>query len=1116
MRITLLSSSIVLGCCVFAHCATGAQLVLPQERQAYYCDEAIELAVADLATDVVAILEIVPESASAGALKASVRGDGSTVTAVLPPGALAPGNYAVQLDGSEAVKLTIAAGVWESTFLISQTIGWDKLREAGADFILGNAFQFGRLAGGQPKTTGLRASRSGGMNAFERAVAADLPTVVYMYWTGYVTHKPFGSEKSWAAADMGQAMRLLNFHTAQRLRRFGPNIVSIGTLDEPGLSWGRTPAGGMASGFPNWDEKTWYEDRGWQYTQDIASRSDEDWMRYMTIRCGILGQRNAQAASDLKTVWPGTVFSTDLYAPHAIMDGTDPLNQRVNDIPSSHVFVDWGIDRLGAYSGIMLEKAHAPASKLAHAMNGQLFGRRVPQPGQTHAYRACINGMLAAGLASNWWLNTGGMEPQDLAAVNEPVKRYGPIFREMDNRRHDVAVLWSFTEIAMRQKEMAAREATKTTGEQIKLMVASLPENSAVKDGTEININAYSIGGDYKESVLTAHYALTRAGYPAHIIHEHLLPDGVLKNYKTLVICGQTFDLPPQSARAIADFTAAGGRVVIDESTTVEIPQAIRAAVNLRGIAFRWNALFTQDAKRFATPREASYYQTNYFMDQPVRDAVSPLKTAMRQTDSVPRAETESKELLFERHVGGEGQLAMVASGFEQLPQIGDDDSYFIYNYAPCQATFHLTDLPQDSVVYAIERGDWSHVRRLDDPHAPIRGEFEPGEMKLYLIAPRQPGGLDVSAEVVDQGIHVTARLKNLKMPWPLNVTVRSPSGEKLYDVHRATGPDGVYQEQFPIGSNAAAGVYSIAIVSPMDLAAGASIDYQAVTATPQRIAYPVRVFDGSAIQAFLGGKPDLVIAVGSPQHEAHAGRLAAELTSRGIACRVRAESEVLRRVTYPRVWNPYVQVYHATGAEQPLGERPVEQEITLHVSADGTVRATTSDGKDAGGDWRKPKTLVTIAGEGLVDYSGDREVCYEAGVKLYIDERRRISAIRGEATEEQTTAEFRARWARPWTQLTSHVGAYQLPPQLPEAYTTDSHLILLGDSTSSEAVAALQASDLLLQVADDAYPGPGKALISFAWSPFAVEKNVILIAACDDAGLAAGVEQLLKVGASR
>jgi len=48
---------------------------------------------------------------------------------------------------------------------------------------------------------------------------------------------------------------------------------------------------------------------------------------------------------------------------------------------------------------------------------------------------------------------------------------------------HDVAVLWSFTEAAMRQKAMAAKRPPRRMGEQIKLMIAALPENSALKNG---------------------------------------------------------------------------------------------------------------------------------------------------------------------------------------------------------------------------------------------------------------------------------------------------------------------------------------------------------------------------------------------------------------------------------------------------------------------------------------------------------------------------------------------------------------------------------------------------------------------------------------------------------
>ena len=70
---------------------------------------------------------------------------------------------------------------------------------AGANFLLGNAFGFGLLdPQGHAAEESARPALAGD-EAFENAVRDDLPTLVYMYWTGYVTHKPFGSEKSWAA-----------------------------------------------------------------------------------------------------------------------------------------------------------------------------------------------------------------------------------------------------------------------------------------------------------------------------------------------------------------------------------------------------------------------------------------------------------------------------------------------------------------------------------------------------------------------------------------------------------------------------------------------------------------------------------------------------------------------------------------------------------------------------------------------------------------------------------------------------------------------------------------------------------------------------------------------------
>ncbi len=1091
----------------------AAELLFPQERQAFYSFEPIEIAIAGLPAGATAKVELAPTRTNVAGLAFEVVGKTGTTTVELISGSLAPDVYAVKLDGQEVGKLTISSGVIDSTLLVSQTANLNELKAGGANFFLGNAFSYGRL---NPQQTGPSLSPRGiktqGMRVIEDAIAANLPTVVYMYWTGYVTHKPFGSMKSWAAADMNEAMRLLSFHTSQRLRRFAPNIISIGTLDEPGLAWGKTPAGGSASGFPDWDEQAWYEQRGWQFTDNPAARSSDDWLKYMTVRCEIMKDCQRQARRDIKLVWPQATFSTDLYAPHAIMDGTDPLNQEVNDIPSSHVFVDWGIDRLGAYSGLQLEKSHDPSSRMAHAMNGQLFGEPVPPPQQTHAYRACMNGMLAAGLTSNWWLNTTAMKPADLAEVNNAAKKIGPVLKETLLTGHDVAVLWSFTELALREEDITLQEASKKTGEQIKLKIASLPENTALQS-KEIDINAYNVGGDYKESVLTAHYALARAGYPAQIIHERTLPYGALKNYKTLVIVGQTHELPDLIEEHLKKFTDAGGRIVVDKSTTVKFDNAtaIVADVDLKGLSYRWNVLFQTDAKQFKTVREASLYQTNHFMDEPVRNAVAPFKAALRQTASKAWVETDSNELLIEHQRGGEGIILLAINGHEELPAIAEDKKHAIYNYAPHSATLALRLPAEMPVVYSLEGSHFDRSTLLANPTEPFKIQFEPGEMKVFFAAPRKPEGIDVTASIHNGVLSIAASLKRLSMPWPIVVTVSDPAGQELYRVNRSMNLTGKFHESLSLGSNAPSGEYLIKLSSPVANLIGETKAAHKTDARAPRLAAPVRVFDAERLKDFLLSKPEIVIAANANTPPDVIRTLTDRLGIAGVKVTVKPEAEVLRKVAYPRVWNPYAQVFSVSKKKEPIAVK-FDHEITLGVAADGTLTAQTKEGKDVASDWRQPNSRITITGVGFVDFSGDVEQCYEPGVQLFVNEQRQVSVLNATAAEAKTSAEFRARWAKPWSKLTQHVGAYQLPAQLPEAYTTDAHLIVLGSSATSPTVAILQASELLPQIADEKYPGPGGALVSLCWSPFAVEKNAIVVAGTDAVGLKAGVEELTKL----
>jgi hypothetical protein len=1095
---------------------SAAELLMPQGRKAYYSQEPIELAVVGMGADATATVAIVPES---GATPIEVHVKDIAPTIVLPPYALSPANYTLQLEGKPAGKLIVARGVPNSTMLLgNQGCNVENVRDWNCNFLVGNAFSFGLLDGDLKPAINVRDQSGGIRQLFHNAVARDVPAIIYMYWTGVIAHQPWGAEKSWTDPPAVEAMRLFNFHVAQRLRPYRHSILYVGTIDEPGLPHGKTPAGGLASGFPRWDEQEWYETRGWKYTDDPGSRPDDDWMKYLTIRCAILKEIFNQAKLDLKSVWPSMVFSSDLYAPFAIMDGTDPLNQEVNDIPSTHVFADWGSGKLGVTSALYLEKAHNPSSKVTHAMNGQMLGENVPAPEQRIAYHLMLNAMLAAGLHDNWWLGTSGLNAAEISAVNDPALRLGPLFHEMSPAEHDVAVLWGFTEMGLRQKEIAAQQAKTKPGEKIIRKVTELPENTLFgKDGTELAVSAYEIGGNYRDTVLSAHQALMRAGYPAHIVHERLLPRGALKPYKTLVIAGQTYEFPSDVKQALAEFQSAGGRIIIDRSTTAKIDGAIKSEASFKDPSFRWRPFFLATDK-FKTAKEGSYFLTNWFMDGQVREATPAIVETMKQTASKPLFKTDNVHLAAERHVAGEGALCMVINGYEKLPEIKADQKYLIYNYAPYETTFTFANIPEQSAVYCIEGIDWKQVRRLDQLTAPQTAKFAGGEMKLYLVAPRPPQGISVDAKINQGALEVSAQLNNLKMPWPITVTVSEPGGAQLFRIYRSMNHEGRYQETFAIGSNAKPGEYIVKIESPVaELVADAKVDLKPTALKPETIADAARVFDGDTIRSFLAQDPTLVIAYGADDHKAIAEKLAADLVTRGIHATVSNEKQVFYRAKYPRIWSPYATVYEPTGTEKSSEGMTPKVRVELHRDDQGRIMAMTPDGKNIGSEWRKPNTLVTVVGKGYLDWENRRdEVVYQPGCRFFVDGKKNIVVIKGEATKVKTTRDFRDQWSRPWAVLDQYQGGRQLPPQLPEAYSANSHLILLGDSTSSELVRVLQASELLLQTVDAKYPGPGKSLVSFVWSPFGVEKNVILIGANDVSGLKAGAGQLTKLASDK
>jgi outer membrane protein assembly factor BamB len=79
--------------------------------------------------------------------------------------------------------------------------------------------------------------------------------------------------------------------------------------------------------------------------------------------------------------------------------------------------------------------------------------------------------------------------------------------------------------------------------------------------------------------LFSAYYTLAQLNRPARLVTEEGIENGALKNVGALILVGQTKPLPESVLKKIEAFAAAGGRVILDKDTTLDIKGATKLAV---------------------------------------------------------------------------------------------------------------------------------------------------------------------------------------------------------------------------------------------------------------------------------------------------------------------------------------------------------------------------------------------------------------------------------------------------------------------------------------------------------------------------------------------------------
>ena len=101
------------------------------------------------------------------------------------------------------------------------------------------------------------------------------------------------------------------------------------------------------------------------------------------------------------------------------------------------------------------------------------------------------------------------------------------------------------------------------------------------------------------------------------------------------------------------------------------------------------------------------------------------------------------------------------------------------------------------SAVYVIEGNDWKKSSQVANFAAPQNASFEAGEMKLYLVAPRAPSGLNLGVQA-RAGVRPDIRLGGRRSPsmrrpepprappeWPSGRSERRPSPRRRRSCRR-------------------------------------------------------------------------------------------------------------------------------------------------------------------------------------------------------------------------------------------------------------------------------------------------------------------------------------------
>ena len=479
--------------------------------------------------------------------------------------------------------------------------------------------------------------------------------------------------------------------------------------------------------------------------------------------------------------------------------------------------------------------------------------------------------------------------------------------------------------------------------------------------------NAARVGPNwfYEQEVIGAYFAVRRLHFPATIVVDEDLRAGLLKEHKVLLIAGARDNIADDLKTALRTFIAGGGKVVLDQTSTLKLDGAIRMEADFREFAANFMTL----ERIWQTDQMTSLQlRRDAFAEDSVLRSLDKVAAALSPLVARPvRASNAHTFVAVQDH--GKAQYVFVSNdlGVTRHP---NENERWITMQESIPARVRVT-LPQarGQVVYDLFSGQKLAMEGdsvvLDMPMASLSVlcvfPAEPPELALKLQARNTwPGDLVMTvAPNRGSGTGVVPGLLELRDPdgrvaWrkyvsaPLGRGDDRNGGAWTYQL-AANDPAGVWQAEF---TNLLTGKR---VAEKVELKAARAGGATVVTKLPQG-----SIFDAQNIPAFVKREGLVVVAGGEGASASVAKFIADTLKVPVVAPADLRKEDVIPDALQakPGVWMmPRPAPLNLTvGHDVILVGTPADNELLKDLASSGMLR-------------RQLDEAILAPGQGLVQY---------------------------------------------------------------------------------------------------------------------------------------------------